>query len=370
MESFDANKPLPLDIAINSAESHLYRIGLNLFKINDQKRSIFNNPSLIFIINSIAIIKIIISLLMTEDNERISIIIGDFSHFLGLRIHINLTSCLFFLLALTSQLIYFYNYMKGIKPTYFKVFEMMSGLISPKSIGLTNKEEIYKMLKVYKILFKICELNIGKIMPLIGFLINIVPYAMNCSIVDTILYGMPHSLLYAWGGHHILTINVWQVVYFYLICRYLKIKLKKSNELISQTLKKSQKTSLLSIERVINSLDSSYVEIDDYNSNFWSKYLLTIWLILGSGIVTCLYCLLFVKDVISKLIIGYAFVVWLLIFLLIINTASSVNYEAKKSYKLLHKFMATVRSGSVRYRTRNALLNVQSRKIKVKIAIK
>jgi hypothetical protein len=370
MESFDANKPLPLDIALNSAESHSYRIGLNLFKINDQKRSIFHNPLLVFIINSIAIIKSIISLLMTEDNERISIIIGDFPHFLGLRIHFNLGLSLIYLLVLTSQLIYFYNYMEDIKPTYFKVFEMMSGLISPKSIGLTNKEEIYEMLKVYKILFKICELNAGKIIPLMGFLLNIIPYAMNCSIVDTILYGIPHSLLCACVSHHGFTIIVWQVVYYYFICRYLKIKLKKSNELISQTLKKSQKTSLLSIERVIYSLDSSYVEIEDYNSNFWSKYLLTIWLIFGSQIVTALYCLLFVKDIISKLIIGYAFVVFVVIFLFVINIASSVNYEANKSYNSLNSLMATDRSGFVRYKTRKALLNVQSRKIKVKIAIK
>jgi hypothetical protein len=155
------------------------------------------------------------------------------------------------------------DYIKGIKPIYFKLFEMMSGLISPKSIGLTNKEEIYKMLKIYKILFKICELNARILVPTIGFLLSIIPYAMNCSIVDTILYGIPHSLLYGCGAHYVFTIIVWQVVYYYFICRYLKIKLKKSNQLISQTLKKSQKTSLLSIERIINSLDSSYVEIDD-----------------------------------------------------------------------------------------------------------
>jgi len=150
MESFDANKPLPLDTAINSAESHLYRIGLNLFKINDEKRNIFYNPLLVFIINSIAIIKSIIALLMTEDNETISIIIGDFSHFLGLRIHFNLGSGLAYLLALTSQLIYFYNYMKGIKPTYFKVFEMMSGLVSPKVLVSQTKKKFIKCLKYAK----------------------------------------------------------------------------------------------------------------------------------------------------------------------------------------------------------------------------
>ncbi len=213
-------------------------------------------------------------------------------------------------------------------------------------------------------------MNAGKIFPLLGFLLNIIPYATNCSIGDTILYGIPHSLLFACGAHHVLTIIVWQVVYFYFICRYIRIKLKNSNELISQTLKKSQKTSLLSIERVINSLDSIYVEIDDYNSNFWSKYLLIIWLIFGSYIVTCLFCLLFVKDLISKLIMGYTFFVSVLNFLFVINTASSVNYEAKKSYKLLNSFMATDRSGFVRYNTRKAFLNIQSRKIKVKIVIK
>jgi hypothetical protein len=117
-------------------------------------------------------------------------------------------------------------------------------------------------------------------------------------------------------------------------------------------------------------LDSSYVEIDDYNKNFWSKYLLTIWLILGSQTVTLLYCLLFVKDIIFKLIIRYAFVAWVLTFLFVLNTASSVNYEANKSYKLLNIFMATNRSGFVRYKTRNAFIKFESIKIKVKIRIK
>jgi hypothetical protein len=96
-----------------------------------------------------------------------------------------------------------------------------------------------------------------------------------------------------------------------------------------------------------------------------SKYLLTIWLILGSQIVTSLYCLLFVKDIIPKLIIGYAFTLWVLTFLFVINNASSINYEAKKSYKLLNSFMATDCSDFVKFKTRKVLLNFQSRKIKV-----
>ena len=36
----------------------------------------------------------------------------------------------------------------------------MSGLVSPKSIGLTNKEQIYKLVKITKTLFTICKFNI------------------------------------------------------------------------------------------------------------------------------------------------------------------------------------------------------------------
>jgi hypothetical protein len=35
----------------------------------------------------------------------------------------------------------------------------MSGFVLPKSIGLTNKEEIYKLLKEMKMLFRFAQLN-------------------------------------------------------------------------------------------------------------------------------------------------------------------------------------------------------------------
>jgi hypothetical protein len=50
---------------------------------------------------------------------------------------------------------------------------MISGLVSPQSIGLTNKEEIYKLVKVSKILFVVI-----KILPAVmfgcGFVISFV----------------------------------------------------------------------------------------------------------------------------------------------------------------------------------------------------
>ena len=173
MESFDANKLLPQNIIIKSAETHSYRIGLSFDSLNYVKRDILHNPLLIFIITTIGILKVIIQWLLPDDNPQI--------FHISRRLHLfswNQTSSVYrllfyMLLSLTSQIIYYYNYKNDIKPTFLKVFQMMSGLVSPKSIGLTNKEQIYKLVKTSKRLFTIFEF-ISKILnPLIVFLLNL-----------------------------------------------------------------------------------------------------------------------------------------------------------------------------------------------------
>jgi hypothetical protein len=70
--------------------------------------------------------------------------------------------------------------------------------------------------------------------------------------------------------------------------------------------------------------------------------------------------------IISKLVVGYGLGFLALTFLLIISTASSVNYEANKIYKLLNQIIFYYGLRRIRVQTRNDLLNAYSRKIKVK----
>ncbi len=127
---------MPTELILDSAENRLYRIGLIVRSENGEKRSIFYKPLLVFGVNIILIVKYIVSLLLNEEHEKLLITIGDISHFYGAKIHLNVALILFTLLTLNSQLIHYYNYKNDIKQTYLKVFEMMSGLVSPKSIGL------------------------------------------------------------------------------------------------------------------------------------------------------------------------------------------------------------------------------------------
>jgi hypothetical protein len=342
MNTFKANKRLPPDIIIHSAETHMFRIGLSLFENESAKRTKLHNPVFITLVNTISLMRCIISLLLPQENEKPFIIIGDFSYFLGIRIHFNLAYGLYILLALTSQLLHYINYKNDIKPIYLKPFEMMSGLISPQSIGLTNRDEIYKLIKLSKLTFFVCRFNADITIAVSTFTLNILPFIINCSILDIILFGIPHSILFCCCCHFIFNINLWKFTYFYLVCNYLKIKLREvNNELTNKIGKRIRITNAKTIG-LIKKLSSIYSEIDDYNNNFWSKYLLSIWLIFGSVINTTLYLTVFGEmHIICRIVFAYGVCIFVITFTFIVNTASSVTLEAMRSYKLLNNLMVS-----------------------------
>jgi len=368
MESFDVNKPLPQSIAFNSIDNHLYRIGLSLKSKNDEKRSLFYNPLFILSVNIICLTKCAVSLILSEENEKLLIINGDFAHFFRLKTHFNVAAFQTFLLALIHQFIYYYNSKSNINPKYVKVYDMMSGLVSPKSIGLTNEEEIYKLIKQSKLWFSLCRYNNQILTPIFCLSTSLLPFVLNCSVLDTIIFGIPHKLLYAIGFHFVCNIEVWQVFCFRLICCYIKIKFKESNDFVSQLIYRRKLIKWKSVLRIIRNLDAKYSELDECNQEIWSKYLLSIWLIAGTLINFYLYSLFFAQTtVIFKLTVGYGTALAFLLFLFIITNASSVNYEANKMYKLLNHIMVYNKSSQLRFLTRNDLIIAYSTKIKVKI---
>jgi hypothetical protein len=244
---------------------------------------------------------------------------------------------------------------------------MISGLVSPKSIGLTNGEEIYKLIKESKLWFSFCRCNNQILLPILSLSANLLPFVLNCSALDTIIFGIPHSLLYAMGIHFVANINVWQLFYFRLICRYIKIKFKESNDSVSQLIFRRKLIKWKQVLRIIRNLDAKYSELDECNQEIWSKYLLSIWLIVGTLINFHLYPLFFVKmTVTQKLISGYRAAFTFLGFLFLITNASSVNYEANKMYKLLNHIMVYNDWSQMRFSTRNHLMIAYSTKIKVK----
>ncbi len=95
---------------------------------------------------------------------------------------------------------------------------------------------------------------------------NSLPFLMNCSDLDIIVSGLSHSLLFTFCAH--CTINTWLLVYFYLICRYINIKLKESNDLISKFLLKWRLFDSRRVLSFIHNLNEIYSELHEYIQDF------------------------------------------------------------------------------------------------------
>ena len=145
--TFDPKKLLPQEITIKSNGNHLYRIGLSLFANGLTKKDRFIHPALLAVNLLYLIIRCIVVILIPEEYEYLLPLIGDVHNPLNLKIHGSLAVLTFGTFALLSQLLHYYEYKNNLKPTYLKVFDMISSKVSPISVGLTNEADIHQMIK-------------------------------------------------------------------------------------------------------------------------------------------------------------------------------------------------------------------------------
>ncbi len=340
MNNFDIDKPLPSVIAIKCVENHLYRIGLSLFSFGSLKRNRFHNPFLISFIICVQMLRAIIVIFMKEDKYRL-LLIGDFAYFLNCRNFINSVTIMWCSLALCSQLLHYWKYYKDESPLYLKPLEMICGLVSPKSIGLINREHINQLLKNSKLMFKVSKcITFGT--SFFCFYFSVIPLVINSSPP---LYCIEFlwSLLFTVYCYHSININLSQMTYFYIICLYLKFKLRNANNSIIKSFEGKFKMTNYKMKNILKSLDSIFSEINIHNNDFWSKYLMIVLMLVIIAIDLVLFESLFGKmSLFFRIMLFYSSTVLFLALILLINIASSVSFEAKKSYKLLNKLFITI----------------------------
>jgi hypothetical protein len=97
------------------------------------------------------------------------------------------------------------------------------------------------------------------------------------------------------------------------------------------------------IKNILKSLDSIISEIKTYNNDFLSKYLMFVLILVIIVLDMSLFEAIFGKiNLFFKIIMFYASIVTFLLLMILINTTSSVYFEANKSYKLLNKLFITI----------------------------
>ena len=212
---------------------------------------------------------------------------------------------------------------------------MMSGLVSPQSIGLTDRVEIIKFIKLSKRLLLITHIITSKLIPIAAIILTLFPMIINCPLIILIFYVMPISFATSFITYVGSNFVIYQLVYFYLICYYLTIKMRKFNQMTKKLIRAKIDLNCGLFHKIMISLNKVYIEINDYNRNYWSIYLFWIWMLLTLIIVYGLYLSIFSKIFIIKCMLIFGSIIATLCLILVIRSASSVNYEANKTYKLM-----------------------------------
>jgi hypothetical protein len=221
-----------------------------------------------------------------------------------------------------------------------KPFEMICGLVSPKSIGLINTDHINQLLKKFNLMLEISKLIITG-SGFIGFCISGIPLIINSSFL-LLFVAIFWSLLFAAFAYFTTNITFSQVNYFYTICLYLKLKLRNINNRITKNFDNKYKMTYYKMNNILKSLDSIISEINAYNNDFWSKYLMIFLISVIITLDLILFESIFGKmSLFFKIILIYGSSNFSLLLIILINSASSVSFEANKSYKLLNKLFIT-----------------------------
>lgn len=308
----------------------LYEIGLSFESYSTKRKRKFNSKTILVISNTILFMTFSTISIFNEEFE-VALMLGDLSSFVRLKFYGNLAKILCCLLIFSSMWIYYYNYRKNVEQTFIVLFRGLSGDIDPSLIGVSRFDDFNKLkVQAHKI-FSFLNYQNKYFMPSVTFLIVIFLYGMVSDPTSMTIYGLPHAAHWAIFAKTNFEIITYQIFYFYFICKYLILKIKDLNGVLSRMAKEF--ISQRKISKILHSYDALYREIHDYNSTYWSKFLLLFWICFGTYVVLILIVVLQQNSHTLVLIVClYLLLVYSSIFLLVIFTAASVNKEVHKVY--------------------------------------
>ena len=173
----------------------VYSIGLCHHSVRHRpKRSVINKPLIITMVLIIQSMMRIVS--NTTDNKLIILLTGDVGHLIGIKGHFNITGTLVSIMILLFQMVYYYNHRIGVKPTFIRVIQVLSGSITPSSVGLNNSTQVKQLLKIAK-WQPLLKKNNTILLPLIGCISNTLDFTRFhiCSY----LFHIPSNIQFSLG---------------------------------------------------------------------------------------------------------------------------------------------------------------------------
>ena len=142
-------KMIPPAMLIERVDDILYDIGLSVTSNRNVQtpRKLYYHPLVVLSITTLVGIQHAIAMFIDQDHLILLNLVGSPGDFCGVKVLAIWFFIQFTIISIFSQIIYYYNYVNGVENTFIKIFQMMSGLLSPSSIGLKNQQDVLKLLE-------------------------------------------------------------------------------------------------------------------------------------------------------------------------------------------------------------------------------
>ena len=323
MSLIRVDRHLPPQLSIKLIDNILYLTGLSGKWVGERpKRFLLNIPLFITLFLLAYILLRCVS--YRSDDRLILLFTADFGHLMGAKKFCNTLMILLSLMALSSLAIHYHNKFIGMKTTFNGLFEMLSGSRTPASVGLNDPAQVEQLLKIAKWL-PLLKKNNAIFAPLASAVFSYGLHFNGMSIVSALTIGTYTSSITSLVGYYVFNLVSNQMFMFNILCKYIRLLLKHSNQLI----KVERTTKTDRIIKILRSLNSVYCQIDNFNGSYWSKFLASIWFILGIFNVFTTYVLIYQEmPVFARLSAICLLIQYTVMYFLILSVASSVNSEA------------------------------------------
>ena len=124
------------------------------------------------------------------------------------------------------------------------------------------------------------------------------------------------------------------MAYFFYVCKYLKFKVKNLKQELNDM---NSKNDFNRLSKILHSFDALYRQIDEFNTTYWLKFLLIIWLFYGAVCVVVTYICIFGNiNIVIRMLLIYMDISAITLFDFIFSNACSLNLEANKTYSKIN----------------------------------
>ena len=305
----------------------LYSNGLLLIKNESNKRKLRYNPIVISSISLIVFIREVLSLLLNDRN--ISLMLGDFAFNWRLKSMWNLIVITSVCFASSNQIIHLFYHRMNYYPFYIAHF-----VNTPID-------------RSQKVLIKFLNFTIQILTPIVFFLMSFVTYFFNTSLFQTLLIGVPTSILNSTNTLFCGQAILWQLLYFYLMALKFKLQLKlENNRLNYLRIKLSNRVLALSLTKTLTRLNKVHSTIAVSNK-FWSKYLLCMCS--GFGTICAIIIAQLFGDPDTFILVAFTYILLIIILCicLLLYSAIRVNNEANNSLQIFYKILFDSKAKSI-----------------------